>query len=189
MIRSITYYVAIVLCSSAHRSQSPSIKRKESHSRQVDDPVYDDATPTQPNYSSLGPTYDMETTNDHGLNTYDCIKNAINIPQAHPNNPTPVRDEDAGREDNFYDAEQHTYATVNKSSKKKKTSGNDEGDDNEQKAEAHDTPSNPIPASKKGDNFYEAEEHTYSVVKKKKAKKKISEDGEGEREGGEEGEY
>ena len=42
----------------------------------------------------------------------------------------------------------------------------------------HDTP-----ASKKGDDFYEAEEHTYSVVNKKKARKKTSEDIEEEREG------
>ena len=36
-------------------------------------------------------------------------------------------------------------------------------------------------ASKKEDDFYDAEEHIYSVVSKKKAKK-TSEDGEGERE-------
>ena len=48
-----------------------------------------------------------------------------NTPQA---NPTPVRDEDTSKEDGFYDAEQHTYAAVKKSSKKKneiKTSSND----------------------------------------------------------------
>ena len=153
--------------------------------------MYDDATTTQPNYSSQGPAYDMEIANNHGLSTYDCIENTINTPQTEPIHPTPVTDE--GKRDDFYNAEQHTYAAVNVKHKKKaekKTSGNDEGGDNGQNAKVHDTPANPTPdASKKGDDFYEAEEHTYSVVNKKKAKK-TSEDGEGEREaGGEEGEY
>ena len=39
---------------------------------------------------------------------------------------------------------------------------------------AQDTPANPTPdASKKGDDFYEAEEHTYSVVNRRKLRKNI----------------
>ena len=95
-------------------THSLSVKRNESYSlRQLDDPVYDDATPTQPNYSSLGPAYNMEASNDHELTTYDCIENTINTPQAKPANPTPEEDGTSNKDD-FYDAEEHTYAAVSK---------------------------------------------------------------------------
>ena len=84
--------------------------------------MYDDATPTQPNYSSLGTKYDIITTNNEGLNTYDVIdpnQQNTNIPQAKLANPTPVRDEASKRGDDFYDAEEHTYSVLNAKHKNK----------------------------------------------------------------------
>ena len=86
----------------------------------------------------------------------------------------------------FYDAEQHTYAVVNANKKKKakiKTPSSTEGDNDQQEVSTPDTPANCMPAgdvaSKEGDGFYDAEEHTYSVVNvkcKKKTNKKSLED-------------
>ena len=79
------------------------------------DSVYDEATPTQPDYSSLG-------TNSEGLDTYDVTDHnqlKTNTPQAKPANPTPVGDEASKRRDDFYDAEEHTYSVANTKHKKK----------------------------------------------------------------------
>ena len=108
----------------------------------------------------------------------------VNTPQDEPVNPTPARMETSGND--FYDAEQHTYAVVNADKKKKakiKTPNSTEGDNDQQEVITPDTPANCMPAgdvaSKEGDGFYDAEEHTYSVVNvkgKKKTNKKSSED-------------
>ena len=64
----------------------------------------------------------MITTNSGGLDTSDVIDHThkkTNTPQAVPANPTPGRDEDRKKGDDFYDAEQHTYSVVNVKHKKK----------------------------------------------------------------------
>ena len=163
--------------------QSGSAKENECYSlRQLDDPVYDEASSAQPNYSSLGPTYDMEGGNAQHSDSYDYIEHTINTPQAEPANSTPPRME--ASENDFYDAEQHTYAVVNANKKKKgkKTSGG-ATNDTEATVNAQDIAANPTPVrdddSKNEDGFYDAEEHTYSVVNakcKKKVNKKPPED-------------
>ena len=146
--------------------------------------MYDEASSTQPNYSSLGPTYDMEAASHQVTDSYE---HTTNTPPAEPFNPSPVRMK--ASETDFYDAEQHTYAVVNANKKKKskKTASYTEGDDDQPKANTQDTPANPTPVRdedhKNGDDFYDAEEHTYSAVNvkhKKKACKKSSEDSSGE---------
>ena len=146
--------------------------------------MYDEASSTQPNYSSLGPTYDMEAENAQQPDSYNYIEHTNSTPQAELANPTPP---EASKND-FYDAEQHTYAVVNVNKNSKKKTASSATEDPKPTVDAQDFP--PCPesgindASKKGDDFYDAEEHTYSVVNtksKKKANKKPSED-EGERE-------
>ena len=173
-------------------NQGPSTKSNESYSlRQLDDPVYDEATSTQPNYSSLGPTYDMEAENDEVTNSYDYIEQ----PQSTNNTQhfkavdhTPVRME--ASENDFFDAEQHTYAVVNANKKKKskKKISSNAADNEEYTADVQDTSAIPTPvrdeASNEGDDFYDAEEHTYSVVnvkQKKRGNEKTALNGEGER--------
>ena len=104
-------------------SSGPSTKRNQSYSlRRLDGPRHDNVTPTQPDYSSLGPHYDMIITQNKGLDTYDVIdhnQQKTNTPQAKPANPTPVRDEASKKGDDFYEAEEHTYSVVNVEHKKK----------------------------------------------------------------------
>ena len=118
------------------------------------------------------------------------------MPQAEPANPTPVRDEVSKKGDDFYNAEQHTYASVDV--QKKSYRQNYQQLDETNNVDPYEaikitaTPqaksANPTPvtdeSSKRGDDFYDAQQHTYSVVnvKHKKRVKKTSEDGEGERE-------
>ena len=66
---------------------------------------------------------------------------------------------------------------------KKKSRGNKGRDESQEKT--NEAQANPTPereeASKKGDDFYDAEEHTYSVVNvKHKKEAKMSEDDKGE---------
>ena len=143
--------------------------------------MYDEASSTQPNYSSQGPSYDMKAENDKMTNGYDYIQQ----PQGKNSTPqfkavirTPEKTDASGN--NFYDAEQHTYAVVNANKKKKKL-WSSAADNDEYTTDLQDTPTNPKPLrdedNKKGDNFYDAEEHTYAVVeanKKKKSKKTAS---------------
>ena len=89
------------------------------------DHVCDKATPMQPNDISQGhPNYDMTTTINEGIGIYDSIdsQQKTNTSQAGPANPSPVR-EASKRGDDFCDAEEHTYAVVNK----KKRSEDGEG--------------------------------------------------------------
>ena len=147
--------------------------------------MYDEALATQPNYSSQDPTYDMEAENDEVTNGYDYIERpqgAIHTPQFKAASHSPVRMEASG--DDFYDVEEHTYAMVNVNKKKKKLSSS-AANNEEHTAEVQDTPVNPTPvprneASQKEDDFYDAEEHTYSVVNVKYKKTAVSGKGEGE---------
>ena len=85
-------------------------------------------TPASINYTSVDPNYDMITR--ERLDTYEAIDhNEHNSNPQHVQvvNPTPVRDEASKKEDDFYDAEEHTYAVVNKK-KTKKTSEDGEGE-------------------------------------------------------------
>ena len=100
----------LVISFSLNQHSSPGAatdtSRNHSDSHQV---YYSEATPTQHNYS-----YNIVATDTEGLNTYDVIGN-----QQKPNTldtsvtPTPVRDE-ASKGEDFYDAEEHMYAAVNK---------------------------------------------------------------------------
>ena len=104
--------------------------RNESYSvHQLDNHVHNVATSPTQNYSSLGPYYNVITSNVDTYDTIDRSQQSIYTPQANPTNPTPVRDEASKRGDDFYDAEQHTYSVVNVKHKKraKKTSEDGEG--------------------------------------------------------------
>ena len=94
----------------------------EGYIRQVDNLLYEKTTPTQSNYSLLGPNYEILTTSNEGLDTYDVTDHnqwKTNTPQAKPANPTPVRDEASKKGDDFYDAEEHTYSVVSAKCKNK----------------------------------------------------------------------
>ena len=73
-------------------------------------------------------------------------------------------------ENDFFDAEQHTYAVVNANKKKKtkKKMLSSAADNDEHTADVQDTPPIPTPVrdddSKNEDDFYDAEEHTYSTA-------------------------
>ena len=76
--------------------------------------MYDEATSTQPEYSSINPAYHIEAVNDEMTHSYDYIEQpqgTITTPQFTATNCTPVRKE--AREIDFNDAEQHTYEVVN----------------------------------------------------------------------------
>ena len=95
--------------------------------------MYSVATSPTHNYNSLGPYYNIITTNVEGLDTYDTIdhsQQSSDTPQANPTNPTPMADEASKRGDDFYDAEEHTYSVVNVKHKKraKKTSEDGKGE-------------------------------------------------------------
>ena len=151
--------------------------------------MYDEASSTQPNYSSLGPTYDMEAANDEMTSSYDYIEQpqgTNNTPHINTANSTTAKMEANGND--FYDAEQHTYAVVNSNKKKKKMSSSVSNNE-EHTADVQNTPPNHTPvrdeASNEGDDFYDAEEHTYSAVnvkRKKRGNKKTAMNGEGEKE-------
>ena len=102
------------------------------------------------------------------MNGYDSIKCMIK-PRREVTNPIPKNESI----ENDYDTAQHTNEVVTANEKSKNKSDNR----NQRKTIAQETPTIPISvrdeASKKGNDFYDAEEHTYSVVnKKKKANKK-----------------
>ena len=154
--------------------------------------MYDEASSTQPNYSSLGPTYDMEAENNEATHSYDYIQQpqgTNHTQQFKAANRTLVITE--ANENDFYNAEQHTYAVVNADKKKKtkKKISSNAADSKEYTADVQDTPPIPTPvrdeASNEGDDFYDAEEHTYSAVNvkgKKRGNEKTAMNGEGERE-------
>ena len=142
--------------------------------------MYNEASSTQPNYSSQGPTYDMEAENVEATSSYEYIyeqpQSGNNTPQFKAASRTTVRMDASGND--FYCAEEHTYAVVNANKKKKpeKKVSSSAADNDEYKAEEQNTPAIPTPvradASKNGDDFYDAEEHTYSAVNVKLKKKR-----------------
>ena len=69
------------------------------------------------------------STSYEELNTCDTINLGQNISTQHnkPTDFTPETEETSRKEDDFYDAEEHTYAVVNKN-KAKKTSEDGEGE-------------------------------------------------------------
>ena len=93
-----------------------------------DQVYYSEATPTQHNYS-----YNVVTMETEGLNTYESVgqtQQRINTQDTQANS-SPLREE-ASKATDFYDAEEHTYAVVNK---KKKVSEDGEGEGTEVKGE------------------------------------------------------
>ena len=126
--------------------------------------MYDEASSTQPNYNSQDPTYDVEAENEipHNYDYIERPRGANATPQFKAANHTPVRRE--ASENDFYNLKQLS-------------------EDIRPTLNVQDIPLYSTPArddaSKNGDDFYDAEEHTYSVVNakcKKKANKKPSED-------------
>ncbi len=73
---------------------------------------YTDTVLIEPSYSSLGPNYDTVTTSD---GDYDVIDHNKQKPK--PSNPPPVKVEVSKSEDEFYNAEEHMYAAVDKEKK------------------------------------------------------------------------
>ena len=179
----------------SHQLESPATSKNDNYNlRQLDDPVYDDASSTQPNYS-LGP--DMEAVSNPVTNGYDSIE-CMTKPKTQLANHTPKN------ESHICDAEQHPCDVANAKKKKKSDTGkcpkeaikaNKKKKDkknsdkrNKPMSSVQETPANPTPGREDGskieEDFYDAEEHTYSVVikSKKKANKKPLENDEGERE-------
>ena len=179
----------------SHQLEGPATNENEYYSlRQLDDPVYDDASSTQPNYSL---DYDMEAVYNPGANGYDFIK-CTNKPKTQLANHTPKN------ESYICDDEQHPHEVTDAKEKKNTDAGKHPNEEikankkkiaekksdkkNKPKSSARETPANPMPGrdddSKKEKAFYDAEEHVYSVVikSKKKANKKPLENGERQRE-------
>ncbi|XP_064397352.1 uncharacterized protein LOC135344154 isoform X2 [Halichondria panicea] len=73
---------------------------------------YTDTAPIEPSYSSLGPNYNTVTTSDEGIGDYDVIDH--NRPRPKPANPPPVKVEASKSEHEFFNAEEHMYAAINK---------------------------------------------------------------------------
>ena len=133
----------------------------------------------------------MEAENNEATSSNDYIQQpqgTNNTQRFKAANCTPVRRE--ASENDFFDAEQHTYAVVNVNKKKraKKKMSSSAADNEEHTADVQETPANPTPvrdeASNEGDDFYDAEEHTYSAVnvkQKKRGNEKTTMNGEGER--------
>ncbi len=71
---------------------------------------YTDTAPIEPSYSSLGPNYNTVTTSDERIDDYNVLDH--NRPKLKPANPPPVKVE--ASKDEFFNAEEHMYAAVNK---------------------------------------------------------------------------
>ncbi len=76
---------------------------------------YTDTALIEPSYSSLGPNYNTVTTSDKAIDDYDVIDHKK--PNPKPANPPPVKVEASKSDDEFYNAEEHMYAAVNKEKK------------------------------------------------------------------------
>ncbi len=79
---------------------------------------YTDTALIEPSYSSLGPNYNTETTSDERIGVLDHNRSK---PKPKPPNPPPVKVEASKGEDEFYNAEDHMYAAINKEKKKHAT--------------------------------------------------------------------
>ena len=180
--------------SSTHRNESYTVRQLNNKQN----------TSTEPKHRSVGPCFDTTVIKSGNIGTYDVIEHSqknSSIPQAEPATPTPVRDESSKKGDDFYDAEQYTYASVDVQKKTYRQNYQQLDETNNVDPYDHeainDTRKTATPkaksahptlvtdeSSKRRDDFYDAQQHTYSVVnvKHKKRVKKTSEDGEGEME-------
>ena len=159
----------------SHQLEGLSTWNNEGYSlRQLDDQVYDEASSTQPNYSSQ--SLDEERVKDQVTNGYDSI-NCMTKPRREVTYHTPKNEND------FHDTQQHTNDVVNANKMKKAQNKSDYR--NQQQTNAQQTSTNSTPvrneASKIRNDFYDAEEHTYSVVNNKKKANKKPPEYEGER--------
>ena len=156
--------------------------------------MYDDASSTQRIYSL---DLDIEAVSNPMTNGYDSI-------ECMAKSKTQLANHTPKNESHICDAEQHPCVVANAKKKKKSDTGkcpreaikaNKKKKDkknsdkrNKPKSSVQETPANPTPVrdddGKMEDDFYDAEEHTYSVVikSKKKANKKPLENDGGERE-------
>ena len=68
--------------------------------------MYGEASSTAPNYSSLGPVYDVVASKRDTYDVTDHDQSEANKPQA-SDSPTPMKEDTSKKEDVFYDAEEH----------------------------------------------------------------------------------
>ncbi|XP_064397194.1 scavenger receptor cysteine-rich type 1 protein M160-like [Halichondria panicea] len=103
-----------------------STRSNQSHTQQdINTQLYAEATPPDTTYSRLNRS-DKQTEE---IATYDYADpNQIRAECSQATNPPPVTGEAIVREEEFYIAEDHTYAAVNKKAKKKKKPKNAESD-------------------------------------------------------------
>ena len=162
----------------SHQLEDPSAKESHSYSfKQLNDPVYN-------NVSFTVRSLDMDpglacAVSDQVTKGYVYIEH-LTKPQTELTNPT-VNNESI--DNDFY---QHTYEMVRTNMKK---NANEKGNRNKSKFNVQENShySTPVSddASQKGNDFYDVEEHVYSVVNtkyKKRANQETRESDEGERE-------
>ena len=100
-----------------------STRSNQSYTQQdINTQLYAEATPLDTTYSRLNRS-DKKTEE---IATYDYTNpNQIRVERSQETNPPPVSGEAIVREEEFYIAEDHTYAAVNKKAKKKKNAESD----------------------------------------------------------------
>ncbi|XP_064397191.1 antigen WC1.1-like [Halichondria panicea] len=103
-----------------------STRSNQSYTQQnINTQLYAEATPPDTTYSRLN----RDDKKMEEIATYDYADpNQIRVERSQTTNPPPVSGEAIVREEEFYIAEDHTYAAVNKKAKKKKKPKNDEFD-------------------------------------------------------------
>ena len=132
----------------SHQPEGLSIKENETHTlRQPDDPVYDELSSIQPNYSSLGK--EVCAVNDQVTSGIIVYIELLSQPQTELTNPT-AKNESV--ENDFYNVEQHTYEMVKANMKKYINEKGDENESNVQETSNYTTPVRDD-ASKKGGDF------------------------------------
>ncbi|XP_064397182.1 neurotrypsin-like isoform X3 [Halichondria panicea] len=103
-----------------------STRSNQSYTQQdINTQLYAEATPPDTTYSRLNRS-DKQTEEIATYNYAD--PNQIRVERSQATNPPPVSGEAIVREEEFYIAEDHTYAAVNKKAKKKKKPKNAESD-------------------------------------------------------------
>ena len=141
---------------------------------EVDNPVYEKTSSTQPKHSSDDPDREARGFNYQVTNDYDYIPE----PQTKLADPTQRTDSIEN------DVEQHTVEVVDANKMEEAQKISDER--NQQKANVQTTSANLTgvrdEANEKRDYFYDVEEHIYSEVNKpkKESEENPSEDSEGE---------
>ena len=109
-----------------------STRSNQSYTQQdINEQLYDEAKAPDQTYSRLNRGQAQDHKTDE-IATYDYADpNQIKVDRFQETNPPPVSGEAIVREEEFYIAEDHTYAAVNKKAKKKKKKENGEGDKND----------------------------------------------------------